>query len=189
MKKGAGKRKGGAFERRMAKRLSLWWTGGERDDVIWRTQLSGGRATVRGRKGKTSEGQYGDLTYTDPIAKPLFDLCVIECKHGYGKWSVLDLIDNPDNAKYTILEGWIERLREIVVAADAVYGIILAQRTRRLPVAVVDLDLILELERLHTEPTPMIEFGTMADRWFVVYELERFLKSCKPDQIRRLSPR
>ena len=189
MKSGAGSRKGGAFERRMAKRLSLWWTGGERDDVIWRTQISGGRATVRGRKGKRTEGQYGDLTYTDPCAKPLFDLFVIECKHGYGKWSVLDLVDNPDDAKYTILEGWIERLEENAKAADVDYGIILAQRTRRLPVAVVDLTFVSDLKRMDSDPIPVIEFGTMTGRWFVLYELELFLKHCRPDDVRRLAPR
>jgi hypothetical protein len=109
------KSKGGNFERETAVALSLWWTQGERDDIFWRTQNSGGRSTMRSKQRKETEGQYGDIAATDPSGKLLLDNWCIECKTGYASskkgevltkdgtkksvklitnWCVLDLIDS-----------------------------------------------------------------------------------------------
>jgi len=72
--------KGGAFEREVAVTLSKWWSGGARDDVFWRTAGSGGRATVRRKKGKATRFSSGDITFTDPIGRPLIELFNIECR-------------------------------------------------------------------------------------------------------------
>ncbi|MBM3120244.1 MAG: hypothetical protein FJ006_12010, partial [Chloroflexi bacterium] len=58
--------KGASFERDISRQLSLWWTHGERDDVFWRSSMSGGRATVRAKKGQKTAYQNGDITATDP---------------------------------------------------------------------------------------------------------------------------
>lgn len=104
------KGKGSAFEREIAKQLSLWWTEGERDDIFWRTNASGARFTARRKQGKTTEGQGGDITFTDPIGKGLIDVFSIELKTGYStktktkkglrftNWCVLDLIDGSSAA-------------------------------------------------------------------------------------------
>ena len=110
MKRGGGHSKGAAFERKICKQLSLWWTEGERDDVFWRTSVSGGRATSRLKQGKKTAGQYGDITYTDPVGKPLIDLFTIELKCGYGTYDALDLLDS--NKQTTILSFWIEATKE-----------------------------------------------------------------------------
>jgi hypothetical protein len=75
--------KGSGFERELAKQLSRWWTHGDRDDLIWRTSQSGGRATQRAKQAVRTKYGYGDLTFTDPAAKSLFDLLVISAKRGY----------------------------------------------------------------------------------------------------------
>ena len=51
MRKGGGKAKGSSFERLICKELSLWITGGEHQDVFWRSAMSGGRSTVAMKKG------------------------------------------------------------------------------------------------------------------------------------------
>jgi hypothetical protein len=79
--------KGFSDEREVATDLSLWWTRYERDDVIWRTSGSGARATNRLKRGLASAAGHGDLTFTDPIAKPLFDVLFIENKRGYSNTS------------------------------------------------------------------------------------------------------
>lgn len=84
-KRGTGPAKGAAFERAIAKRLSLWWTGWRRDDVFWRTASSGGRATRRQWEGQETRGQLGDLAATDPIGQPFIDLIHIELKRGYSR--------------------------------------------------------------------------------------------------------
>lgn len=82
---GRGKKKGSAFERAICKTLSKWWTDGQRTDVFWRTQSSGGRATIRSRQGLSTHGQFGDVQASDPIGDPLIRVFMFELKHGYSK--------------------------------------------------------------------------------------------------------
>ena len=84
---GANMGKGEDFERQISKQLSLWWTGGERDDVFWRTSQSGGRATQRAKSDLKTAYSYGDITFIDPIGKPFCDLLVLEAKRGYTNTS------------------------------------------------------------------------------------------------------
>jgi hypothetical protein len=79
MKKGVnGKQKGGAFERDVAKKLSLWVTADARPDVFWRSAMSGGRATVAHAKG-IEVRQVGDITAVAPEGHVL-DSLYIDCK-------------------------------------------------------------------------------------------------------------
>lgn len=86
------KQKGNNFERDMSRMLSLWWTGGKRDDAIWRSASSGALTTV-------GKGRYlahtGDFAATDGEAELLFKHVIIEAKRGYSKYSVQDLLDVP----------------------------------------------------------------------------------------------
>lgn len=77
MIKGGGKRKGGAFERSICERLSLWITGGQKKDCLWRSAMSGGRATV----SKGMVRQCGDVCAVAPEGHVLTDFYFIECKH------------------------------------------------------------------------------------------------------------
>jgi hypothetical protein len=78
---GAGsKAKGGDYERSICKRLSRWLTRGMRDDLFWRSAMSGGRATVRFKQGAKNRTQAGDITAIDPLGERLTSLFLIECK-------------------------------------------------------------------------------------------------------------
>ena len=102
--------KGGSFELEIAKVLSLWLTEGERDDLVCKTDTSGGRATVRTKVGKeTNIYLFGDLKHSDDLARPMVDSWSIELKTGYGKksklkngtlvkrnWDILDLLDGTE---------------------------------------------------------------------------------------------
>lgn len=80
MKPGGGKQKGGQFEREICKILSLWVSQGNSDDLFWRSAMSGGRATVRTKKGqKTTHGQ-GDISAVTPEGNILTDKFIVECK-------------------------------------------------------------------------------------------------------------
>lgn len=81
MKQGAQKSKGNAFENKIAKELSLWLTGGKREDVLIRSQNSGGRATVLAYSGRNFVSQAGDITAVDSEGFSLMDAFIIECKH------------------------------------------------------------------------------------------------------------
>lgn len=79
MKKGSGKSKGGAFERLICSKLSLWVSQNQRDDLFWRSSQSGGRASVRFKKGKDTVTA-GDITAIHPDGMALTDRYIIECK-------------------------------------------------------------------------------------------------------------
>lgn len=79
MKAGGGKAKGSAFEREVCRRLSLWVSNGHKEDLFWRSAMSGGRATVQRRKG-VDVRQAGDITAVAPEGHVLTDKYYIECK-------------------------------------------------------------------------------------------------------------
>lgn len=75
-----GKQKGSEFERQICKRLSLWLSNGKKDDCLWRSALSGGRATIGAKKGKLNTSQVGDISAIDPMGQWLMDKFIVECK-------------------------------------------------------------------------------------------------------------
>ena len=80
MRPGAGKAKGASFERFVCKQLSLWVSKGEREDIFWRSAMSGGRATVQRGKGKRNATQVGDISAVDPMGAWLINHFAVECK-------------------------------------------------------------------------------------------------------------
>jgi hypothetical protein len=85
MRSGGGHAKGSAFERAICKRLSLWLSRGERDDLFWRSAMSGGRATLRLRQDlariQINKAQAGDVTAINQQAYDFAEKLFIECKH------------------------------------------------------------------------------------------------------------
>lgn len=80
MIKGGGKRKGAEFERNVCKELSLWVTRGRRDDVFWRSAMSGGRATLAQQKGIDRSRVAGDICAVSKEGYKLVNRYFIECK-------------------------------------------------------------------------------------------------------------
>lgn len=62
MRKGGGKSKGASFEREICGSLSRWVSAGTRDDIFWRSAMSGGRSTVALKKGQVLAAQAGDIS-------------------------------------------------------------------------------------------------------------------------------
>lgn len=120
-RKGTGKRKGNNFQWEVCKKLSLSIS--DKDDVFQPTPSSGARGTQRKKTQETQVTQHGDITYENPIGKPLIDIWSIECKSGYGKvketkqgitktnWCFLDCIEgNSENPKF--IEFWLQALED-----------------------------------------------------------------------------
>jgi hypothetical protein len=77
-----GSQKGSAFERLIAKQLSLWVSVGASTDLFWRSASSGARSTVRFKKtGKAIEAHASDIAPIHADAEPLASMFVIECKN------------------------------------------------------------------------------------------------------------
>lgn len=80
MRAGGGHAKGAQFERQVCKELSLWITQGEREDIFWRSAMSGGKATRMKAAGKTAASMAGDIIATDSIGERLLKDFMVECK-------------------------------------------------------------------------------------------------------------
>lgn len=127
----SGKSKGNSFEREICKKLSLWWTNGKRDDIFWRSQNSGGRATVRGKSGKRTSNQSGDVSVANDegIGKSLLRMVAIELKRGYPTVGPIDLLDhtNPKNEFFT----WVEQAKAAAANSKAFGWWIIHKKNRR----------------------------------------------------------
>lgn len=80
MKPGGGKQKGSEYERRICKQLSLWLSKEKREDLFWRSAMSGGRATVARKRGKKLKAQAGDISSVEAISSKFINQFYIECK-------------------------------------------------------------------------------------------------------------
>lgn len=72
--------RGGSYERKLCKKLSLWITGGQRSDVLWRTAMSGGQRKASRGKTRDQAADKGDVTAVQPEGTLLTELFCIEAK-------------------------------------------------------------------------------------------------------------
>lgn len=129
--------KGADQERATAKKLSLWWSDGEDDSHFWRSSMSGGRATVRAKSGKTTANSTGDLMAMTAVGQKLLDIVSIEIKRGYNAYSVQDLIDKP-NQKGGFWDFVSQASRDASLAGVP-YFLVIHKRDRREPVYVTNM--------------------------------------------------
>jgi hypothetical protein len=93
MKAGAGKRKGGNYERQIAKRLSLWITQGKNENGLWRSSSSGATATIGKKKGEINPYQCGDLCAVSPDCYNFAEKIYVEIK-SYKQLNITNFIFN-----------------------------------------------------------------------------------------------
>jgi hypothetical protein len=79
LKPGAGKSKGGQYEREICVKLSLWVSEGVSTELFGRSSGSGSHATYKKKQGKQAN-QTGDITAVDPTGTPLTSKYFVECK-------------------------------------------------------------------------------------------------------------
>lgn len=183
-KKGGGSRKGSGFEREICTTLSMWYC--NRDDTLWRTAGSGGRATVRGRKGKTTLGGSGDVWSTDPMSKPLMDFVTFEVKRGYSKFTPFDMLDKKPKAKKQQWEMWMEQAELSRKNAGSKYWAIISRRNQRDTVIMMPYRMAEELE-IEILDIPKIAYTTkLAPKQFVdvlIFRLDDVLKYADKSKI------
>jgi hypothetical protein len=133
--------KGSQFERDMCRLFSRWVSGGEREDLFWRTSQSGGRATACSRRGAAlkSKGFYGDMSLEDadhPTAKLFADNVSVEFKRGYNRASIQDIIDLPARAATRTMEYFLEQAARDAEASDRLWMLVW-KRDSRDPIVVL----------------------------------------------------
>ena len=139
------KGKGSSFERQVCNQLSLWWSQGERTDLFWRTANSGGRATVRAKRGEKTRSHYGDICATDPDAQILIDTICLELKRGYNKDTVSDLLDKSTHARKQTYHAWFEKIAATSKLANTVSWALIARRDKREAVIYTPLPFLMRL--------------------------------------------
>lgn len=91
MRSGGSKAKGSSFERLICKELSLWLSEDKRQDLFWRSSMSGGRATVALQQGITLSSQAGDITAIHSSGQAFIEKFYVECK-SYKTLNIPNLI-------------------------------------------------------------------------------------------------
>lgn len=193
-----GKSKGNAFEREIAKQLSVWWTAGERNDVFWRSQNSGARATQRSNQNQTTAGQYGDICAADPIGKSLTDLMIIEIKRGYNNQTMHAQVDKMGYHAETQWDKWISNLLEMSDSSGVPYWCVIHKRDQRETMIWMPVELPREIDQRYKlsirNCAPLIRatcaFQSAEWEWeqeLVGMLLIDFLEYVKPETIIRLS--
>jgi hypothetical protein len=183
MRPGGGHAKGAKFERDICKRLSRWWTRGERDDVFWRTPQSGGRATRRKQKGQGTFGHHGDIQAIDPIGRPLLDHIIFELKCGYGYASVMDIIDGSGKS---IWDKWIAGAKRVMIESGSDSWALIVRRSGKKIVICVPVNPDRTFAPV-TAPLPkhiLVSDVGENDEWLMVMEFEDFLSWADPGELR-----
>src|SRR5574343_326078 len=185
--KGGRSKKGGANEREKSRNWSLWWTENERDDVFWRIQGSGGRATQRTKTGRETAAAYGDLRAEDPSGIPLISICVIELKKGYNKeLDILSLIDGK-GGKYTFFRFWEKVCSDADAAGKAGWGnepMLILHRDYKLPVVVIRASFYNDIANYCGGIAENLFRISVNGETLYLFRLEDFFKNVTPEYFR-----
>ncbi len=176
--------KGGGYEREVCKLLSLWWTCNQRDDIFWRSSNSGGRATVRATKQKTTKGQYGDIAATDPIGEPLLRVATIEIKRGYNRAVVHNILDRTATRAVQTFEQFIEQASKAAGKAESFSWLLIHRRDMCNAWVYMPLAMFTKLRTkgaFATRPNPCIQFSCKVRqrcKGGIIEEVEQTLFGC-----------
>lgn len=96
---------GNSYEREISKKLSLWLTYNNSDDVVWRDLSSGARATTRKKQNKQTNIK-GDIVAVDLNYKWFTDLFFIDSKC-YKSFNPF-FIDPKNKKSNDILNQWLK---------------------------------------------------------------------------------
>ncbi len=130
MRAGGGKQKGASWEREVCRQLSLWITNGKKSDCLWRSAMSGGRATVASRKGQQIR-QGGDICSVSPEGHVLTDKYCVECKHVKKLDIASFILDN----KGALAKHWKQAIKQ--ARQQFRMPILIAKENSRKPIIII----------------------------------------------------
>lgn len=134
-------RRGSSFEREVARQLSLWWSEGQADDWFWRTAGSGGRATNRAKRGKSTANSAGDIGAECPEAQQLLNITTLELKRGYSGTDVQELLDHKGKSQF---RDFCKQAASSASLAGTPYWWLIVRRDRRHALILTNRPLLLD---------------------------------------------
>lgn len=195
-----GSHRGGQFERDICTQLSLWWTKGtsQRDDVLWRSEGSGARATVRNKAGKTRDGQWGDIAATDASCIPLLDVFTFELKRGYPQACLGRVFNKLDASKQQDFEKFIAQAATAAEGAGSVTWALVTRQQRRETMITLPAFICSVLKKqgaFKSEPSPLIVYKgpisysvkRVIAHHLLSFRLVDFCKQVHPNHVRAVS--
>lgn len=175
--KGGGKKKGSAFEREVAKELSLWLTKGKDSKQLIRSVLSGGWTAHR-RTSKEKWRHAGDLAPNGPAGDIFREVVAVECKH-YG---TIDLYTYW--AESSLLNVWWKKITEEAHEADVSPMLVFRGNLRPTMVA-LDVGIWTQLMGVGAQPKAVLKARQSAvhlTAWHaVLMPLSDFVKCARPE--------
>lgn len=177
--------KGGNWERTFSKFLSLWWSNGKRDDVFWRSQTSGGRATQRKKSGQDTFGQYGDIAAVHPKGRPLLEVICFELKNGYHTTHAINVVDSPGNNEKQFTE-WVTKAHRDAERSGSFSWALVHQRKGRCPVVYFPARLwsLLNLQNEVFSSDLSLSSEFYPERIFCV-RMDEFFQAVTPERVRK----
>ena len=174
----SGKSKGSGFEREIAKFLSMWLTGQDKEYFFWRTPSSGGMATISEANKEIS----GDIIAIKPKGALLTDVFSIEAKTGYPKASFHQHLKA--NKNFEIENFWTQCIRDATKADK--HGMLI-YRKLGFPI-IVGIDETVREKILYHAKLPKrvvlcFENGTPDINF---YDMESFFQIVTPEVIKKI---
>jgi hypothetical protein len=178
MKAGGGKQKGAEWERECCKKLSLFITEGKREDVFWRSAMSGGRATVQAKKGIENRSQSGDISSVAEEGNLFTDVFCIEAKY-YADLKLRSLVFGKP-VKDSILDYWKQTQTQAILCRQE--PILIVKQNRQEPLFCVSImskiGKYLAEEWLEDEGIPMLGVFPWLD--LAIFSFDDFLEGVDP---------
>lgn len=189
--------KGAPFERELCRQLSEWFSEDTADDWFWRSSNSGGRATVRARKGQRTFGHQGDIAATHPSGRALLDKVTIEAKRGYNRYTIADLLDAPKHAALQGFDKFFLQAEEAAKKAGTPYWWLIVRRDQRDAMLYMPRRLLSAINDYVVSHEGVTQASTVAkwekmrlrskERIVSAGRLDEFLKTFHPRVIREIS--
>lgn len=176
------KQKGSENERKIAKKLSLWFSEGANPNIFWRSQSSGGRSTQLSKTDTPFNLSFGDIGLSSGEGEALLRVVTIEAKHGYPGLSIMGILDK--KGKSLFLSFWHKLLLDCHEAVKAGWGkepLLIVQRNRCLPVIAMQTWLFNQIAEYYGYTQHMRLTIRTEQEEIKVMRLDDFLDWCKPE--------
>lgn len=172
--------KGSDFERNISKFLTKWLTGNTKPYMFWRSDASGGLATMH----EENVHMTGDIKNLHPDSQFFTDIFSIECKNGYPSTSFWQHFNT---TKFGIEDFWLQSIDDATKAGKHPM-LIYRKKGRRI---IVGIDKYIQ-EKLNKRLEGLNHIGVSwgredAPESCFLYDMQTFFDRVKPDDIRRLN--
>jgi hypothetical protein len=175
-KAGYGSRKGGAYERKISRLLSLWLSEGKDSDLLWRSAGSGSVTTVGLKTGKVKKSHAGDISSISAEGYKLTDRVCLELKHYQQLGLINFFLGRPSK-----LTGFWKKHIQLSKSVDKI-PVLIAKQNNVPDLLITTGEFVTLLDTSIFGKPNEVFYGTVIGNYnppIIVYQLTGFLKTFK----------